>query len=37
MAIMRWDPFAEVDRMFELLNGQTEESGQRANEKVPAS
>lgn len=21
MAIMRWDPFAEVDRMFELLNG----------------
>lgn len=22
MAIMRWDPFADVDRMFELLNGR---------------
>jgi HSP20 family protein len=22
MAIMRWDPFAEVDRIFELLNGR---------------
>jgi hypothetical protein len=22
MAIMRWDPFAEVDRMLELLNGR---------------
>ncbi len=36
MAIMRWDPFAEVDRVFELLNGRGSASpGQPASRGMP--
>jgi HSP20 family protein len=36
MAIMRWDPFAEVDRMFELLSGRGSAGpGQPASRGMP--
>ena len=35
MAIMRWDPFAEVDRMLELMTGRGQNGGQPATRAMP--